>query len=78
MPQLICLSPQTVSGLVDSLTHFLRLRMFEAAASSWRDVHPQRHLPHCGFRSRLLSKEENVGAATEGGDLRNQRQAHLQ
>ena len=33
MPQLICLSFQTVSGLVDSLTHFLRLRMFEAAAN---------------------------------------------
>ena len=32
MPQLICLSPQTVSSLVDSLTHFLRLGMFKAAA----------------------------------------------
>ena len=32
MPQLICLSPQTVSSLVDSLTHFLRLKMFKAAA----------------------------------------------
>ena len=29
----MCLSPQNVSGLVDSLTHFLRLGMFEAAAN---------------------------------------------
>ena len=33
LPQLICLSPQTVSGLVDSLTQFINHGMKDAAAN---------------------------------------------
>ena len=33
MPQLICPSPQTVSGLVDSLTQFINRGMMDAAAN---------------------------------------------
>ena len=32
MPQLICLSPQNVSSLVDSLTQFINHGMMDAAA----------------------------------------------